>query len=198
MQWARMYAAALLWGRLIVLQMYLSFVITIQKGDQDSSSGSKVMKGQAAVCSCSVTVWVSLLDNTNDLVHGLACVCLHKAKRPILISDKTTSPCMLLSVLRQCSKGCPNSLMMSRTLLKGHGFCICFPTGWMARIGSGLFLVIQMVILLDFTQSWNDAWVANGEEDERWLYALLAITVTAFGGVLAIAGMRASWFVTWC
>lgn len=61
--------------------------------------------------------------------------------------------------------------------------------GWLARIGSGLFLVIQMVILLDFTQSWNDAWVANGEEDERWLYALLAITITAFGGVLAIAGI---------
>ena len=67
-------------------------------------------------------------------------------------------------------------------------FVCLLAVGWLARIGSGLFLVIQMIILLDFTQSWNDAWVANGEEDERWLYALLAITITAFGGVLAIAG----------
>ena len=28
----------------------------------------------------------------------------------------------------------------------------------MARFGSGLFLIIQMIILLDFTQSWNDDW----------------------------------------
>jgi hypothetical protein len=62
------------------------------------------------------------------------------------------------------------------------------PAGWAARFGSGLFLIIQMVILLDFTQSWNDAWVAAGEEDDRWLYALLGFTVAAYAGVLAIAG----------
>jgi hypothetical protein len=61
-------------------------------------------------------------------------------------------------------------------------------TGWAARFGSALFLVIQMIILLDFTQSWNDAWVANGEEDPRWLYGLLGLTVTAFLGVLGISG----------
>lgn len=61
--------------------------------------------------------------------------------------------------------------------------------GWAARFGSALFLVIQMIILLDFTQSWNDAWVANGEEDPRWLYGLLGLTVTAFLGVLGISGV---------
>jgi hypothetical protein len=49
-------------------------------------------------------------------------------------------------------------------------------------------LIIQMIILLDFTQSWNDAWVANGEDDPRWLYGLLGLTVTAFLGVLGISG----------
>uniref|UniRef100_A0A383VJK9 Serine incorporator n=1 Tax=Tetradesmus obliquus TaxID=3088 RepID=A0A383VJK9_TETOB len=61
--------------------------------------------------------------------------------------------------------------------------------GWAARFGSGLFLIIQMIILLDFTQSWNDAWVAHGEQDERWLYGLLGLTVTCFAGVLAISGV---------
>jgi hypothetical protein len=61
--------------------------------------------------------------------------------------------------------------------------------GWGARFGSALFLIIQMIILLDFTQSWNDAWVANGEDDPRWLYGLLGLTVTAFLGVLGISGV---------
>ncbi len=57
-----------------------------------------------------------------------------------------------------------------------------------------MFLVIQMVILLDFTQSWNDAWVAEGESDQRWLYGLLALTVGAFSAVLTIAGLLFYWF----
>ena len=49
-----------------------------------------------------------------------------------------------------------------------------FPSiAWTARVGSGFFLVIQMVILLDFVQSWNDSWVESGEEDVSWYYALL-------------------------
>lgn len=68
-------------------------------------------------------------------------------------------------------------------------FCMmCAPAGWAARFGSGLFLVIQMIILLDFTQSWNDTWVKNGEDDDRWLYGLLSLTVACFLGVLGISG----------
>lgn len=37
----------------------------------------------------------------------------------------------------------------------------------LSKFGSGLFLLVQVIILLDFTHSWNDAWV---EKDERkWL-----------------------------
>jgi len=75
-----------------------------------------------------------------------------------------------------------------------------FPTNvvnayaWLARFGSGLFLVIQMVILLDFVQTWNDSWVAAGEDDEQWLYALLGLTVAAYAGVLTTAGLMFHWF----
>jgi hypothetical protein len=58
----------------------------------------------------------------------------------------------------------------------------------MARFGSGLFLIIQMIILLDFCQTWNDAWAEYGEEDPRWLYLLLGITVTGFLATLGVAG----------
>ena len=39
---------------------------------------------------------------------------------------------------------------------------------WLARFGSGLFMVVQMIILLDMTQNWNDDWVSK--EDDRYGY----------------------------
>ena len=38
--------------------------------------------------------------------------------------------------------------------------------GWVARVGSGMFLCVQILMLLDFVVAWNDAWV--DKEDERW------------------------------
>eukprot|EP00195_Chlamydomonas_chlamydogama_P004895 CAMPEP_0202902598 /NCGR_PEP_ID=MMETSP1392-20130828/16943_1 /ASSEMBLY_ACC=CAM_ASM_000868 /TAXON_ID=225041 /ORGANISM="Chlamydomonas chlamydogama, Strain SAG 11-48b" /LENGTH=445 /DNA_ID=CAMNT_0049589387 /DNA_START=195 /DNA_END=1532 /DNA_ORIENTATION=+ len=69
---------------------------------------------------------------------------------------------------------------------------------WMARIGSGFFLVIQMIILLDFVQAWNDSWVATAEEEgeggQRWLYALMGVTLLAYSAVLTLAGFLYHWF----
>jgi hypothetical protein len=64
--------------------------------------------------------------------------------------------------------------------------------GFIARFGGGTFLVVQMVILLDFTQTWNDTWVAM--EDERYLYALLGVTVGCYAGIAAIVGLLFYWF----
>ncbi|EFJ42217.1 hypothetical protein VOLCADRAFT_83749 [Volvox carteri f. nagariensis] len=75
-----------------------------------------------------------------------------------------------------------------------------FPNGvlnaysWMARVGSGVFLVIQMIILLDFVQGWNDSWVANGEDDDRWLYGLMGLTCVGYGSTLTLAGFMYYWF----
>ncbi len=52
--------------------------------------------------------------------------------------------------------------------------CMC--AAWFARFASPLFLGIQMLILLDMTQAWNDSWVEKGDDDERYLYGLLGIT----------------------
>lgn len=70
--------------------------------------------------------------------------------------------------------------------------CFVLLAGWLARIGSGIFLIIQMVILLDFVQCWNDSWAANGEEDDRWYYALLSITGVAYALALTLAGVWSS------
>ncbi len=36
--------------------------------------------------------------------------------------------------------------------------------GAVSRFGSGLFLLVQVIILLDFTHNWNAAWVAKDEQ----------------------------------
>jgi hypothetical protein len=64
----------------------------------------------------------------------------------------------------------------------------------MARLVSPLFLGIQMLIIIDMAATWNESWVAEGEEDERYLYALLAATVGAYGAALALAGLCFHWF----
>lgn len=38
--------------------------------------------------------------------------------------------------------------------------------GTLSKFGAGLFLLVQVIILLDFTHSWNDAWVEKDEQ--KW------------------------------
>lgn len=38
--------------------------------------------------------------------------------------------------------------------------------GFISKFGAGLFLLIQVLILLDCTHSWNDAWVEKDEQ--KW------------------------------
>jgi hypothetical protein len=61
-----------------------------------------------------------------------------------------------------------------------------------ARLCSGVFLVVQMVILLDFAYAWNESWVAR--ESRRWLAALLGATAGCYGGALALTGLSYRWF----
>ena len=45
-------------------------------------------------------------------------------------------------------------------------------------IGAFLFILIQLVLIIDFAHSWAEAWVGNYEETDAkgWLGALLAVT----------------------
>lgn len=98
------------------------------------------------------------------------------------------------------------SLHHGHWLLKAGLWALCnalpffLPVGvvgaysWLARFGSPLFLLIQMIILLDVTQSWNDAWVEAGEGDVRYFHALLAVTAAAYAGCAAIAGLLYHFF----
>ena len=46
-------------------------------------------------------------------------------------------------------------------------------------IGAFFFILIQLILIIDFAHSWAEAWVGNYEEDtsqKGWLAALLAAT----------------------
>ncbi|XP_055309644.1 probable serine incorporator isoform X2 [Sitodiplosis mosellana] len=66
-----------------------------------------------------------------------------------------------------------------------------FGTIWMSigLIGGVIFILVQLVLLVDFAHSWAETWVANYEENESrgWYCALLSATAIQY--VVAITGI---------
>ncbi|MCO5608086.1 hypothetical protein L7F22_062292 [Adiantum nelumboides] len=64
--------------------------------------------------------------------------------------------------------------------------------GILSIFGSGLFLLVQVLILLDFTHNWNAAWVAKDEQ--FWYVALLVASVISYLGTFTLSGFLYYWF----
>ncbi|KAL0414606.1 UNVERIFIED_CONTAM: Serine incorporator 3 [Sesamum radiatum] len=64
--------------------------------------------------------------------------------------------------------------------------------GVLSKFGAGLFLLVQVIILLDATHSWNDSWVAKDEQ--KWYLALLAVSVACYIAAFTISGLLFIWF----
>ncbi|KAG9355543.1 hypothetical protein JZ751_000381 [Albula glossodonta] len=66
-----------------------------------------------------------------------------------------------------------------------------FNTVWyyFGVVGSFIFIIIQLILLIDFAHTWNQAWVENAEEGNRkcWFAALLSFTFLHYA--LAFAAM---------
>ncbi|XP_031346042.1 serine incorporator 1-like, partial [Photinus pyralis] len=66
-----------------------------------------------------------------------------------------------------------------------------FGSVWMyfGLIGGFLFILIQLILIVDFAHSWADAWVGNYEETESrgWYIALLGVTFLNYA--LALTGV---------
>jgi serine incorporator 1/3 len=61
--------------------------------------------------------------------------------------------------------------------------------GYIARLGSALFLIIQLFLLLDFVLSLNERWVAAGEEDERYYHWMAGISAACYIGCFVLIGV---------
>jgi len=57
-----------------------------------------------------------------------------------------------------------------------------FYYSWFALAGSALFILIQLILLVDFAHSWTENWVGKFEETESrcWVFALLSATFVMY------------------
>lgn len=60
---------------------------------------------------------------------------------------------------------------------------------YFGMIGGFLFILIQLILIVDFAHSWAEAWVGNYEETESkgWYVALLGVTFLNYA--LTITGV---------
>jgi len=75
--------------------------------------------------------------------------------------------------------------------------------GWAAVFGAGIFVIIQLLLLIEFAYSWNESWVRNMEDDiaeghsgNSWFWGLLVSTFLMFGGAIALSGVMYKFFCT--
>ncbi|XP_050240393.1 uncharacterized protein LOC126689290 [Quercus robur] len=64
--------------------------------------------------------------------------------------------------------------------------------GTLSKFGAGLFLLVQVLILLDFTHAWNDAWIEKDEQ--KWYIALLVISIGCYIIAFTFSGILFIWF----
>jgi len=62
---------------------------------------------------------------------------------------------------------------------------------WVSLFGAGVFILIQLVLLVDFAYSWSESWVAKyepptefDEPNKKWFVALLGSTLFLYGVAL--------------
>jgi len=62
--------------------------------------------------------------------------------------------------------------------------------GWFAFAASAIFIVIQVILLIDFAHSWAESWIGKFEEseegDNKWWYILLGTTIVLFVASLGL------------
>ncbi|TXG71938.1 hypothetical protein EZV62_000517 [Acer yangbiense] len=64
--------------------------------------------------------------------------------------------------------------------------------GIISKFGAGLFLLVQVLLLLDFVHTWNDSWVAKDEQ--KWYIALLVVSIVCYIAAFAFSGILFIWF----
>lgn len=58
--------------------------------------------------------------------------------------------------------------------------------GWIALIGAGLFILLQLILLIDFAHSWNESWVYRFETTGNKKWAVLLVAATALMYIASI------------
>nr|DAD45474.1 TPA_asm: hypothetical protein HUJ06_003704 [Nelumbo nucifera] len=65
-------------------------------------------------------------------------------------------------------------------------------SSYVSKFGSGLFLLVQVVLLLDFVHEWNDKWVRKDEQ--FWYIALFVVSLVCYLLTFSFSGLLFHWF----
>jgi hypothetical protein len=70
---------------------------------------------------------------------------------------------------------------------------------WVARFGAGIFLILQILVLIDFGYHWNEMWVAHAYEgtlteydeatNKNWLIAILVCAILLYMGTITATAL---------
>ncbi|CAG8540051.1 11950_t:CDS:2 [Funneliformis caledonium] len=75
-----------------------------------------------------------------------------------------------------------------------NGFFI-FWGNYIALIGATLFILVGLVLLVDFAHTWSERCIENWENnDERWKYILIGSTISMFIGSIVLTGIMYGFF----
>eukprot|EP01111_Echinosteliopsis_oligospora_P007692 TRINITY_DN2295_c0_g1_i1.p1 TRINITY_DN2295_c0_g1~~TRINITY_DN2295_c0_g1_i1.p1 ORF type:complete len:462 (-),score=119.91 TRINITY_DN2295_c0_g1_i1:3-1388(-) len=73
--------------------------------------------------------------------------------------------------------------------------------GWVMVIGAGIFIIVQLVLLIEFAYSWNEGWLRKMEDEEiegsgsnTWYYLLLSVTFLMIAGAISLTGVMYKFF----
>ncbi|KAF6137880.1 hypothetical protein GIB67_014009 [Kingdonia uniflora] len=61
-----------------------------------------------------------------------------------------------------------------------------------SKFGSGMFLLVQVVLLLDFVHGWNDNWVKKDEQ--FWYIALFVVSLVCYVATFSFSGLLFHFF----
>lgn len=61
-----------------------------------------------------------------------------------------------------------------------------------SKFGAGLFLLVQVVLLLDFVHGWNDKWV--GYDEQFWYIALFVVSLVCYVATFFFSALLFHWF----
>lgn len=50
--------------------------------------------------------------------------------------------------------------------------------GWISLIGAGIFILMQLILLVDFAHSWNESWVFRYESTSNKIWAIMLLVAT--------------------
>jgi len=70
--------------------------------------------------------------------------------------------------------------------------------GWFALVASGIFIVIQLILLVDFAHTWAENWIdkyeSSEEGDNKWWWVMLIATIVLYVFSLAATIVMAIFF----